>query len=216
LADTTNKDGKPIDADVIPLGIIQVLLAATTSTPVICLWTLIYLLQDKALFNDILTEINTKTSNTLQYNDVIKLEKLDWCIRETLRMTSAVIIQRKVMNPVQYKNYIIQPGHFVCISPYLIHHNERTFTNPDKFDPYRFSPERDEAKGDYFLGFGRGRHSCPGEYIAYLESKAIFYALFKKYSFELACKPPRPNPNQPLAVIKPMQPIYVRYRKIST
>jgi len=213
LSDTTTKEGKPIDSDIIPLGIIQVLLAATTSTPVVCVWTLIYLLQDKALLNDIINEINTNTSDQLNYDDIKKLEKLDWCIKETLRMTSAVIIQRKVMSAVTYQNYVIQPGHFVCVSPYLIHHDEKIFTNPNKYDPYRFSPERNECKEDYFLGFGRGRHSCPGEYIAYLEAKAIFYVMLKKFNFELACNVPKPNPNQPLAVIKPMQQILIQYTR---
>ncbi len=49
LSDTPMKDGSLLAPELIPFGIINVLLAATTSTPLIAAWTLNFLLQDPPL-----------------------------------------------------------------------------------------------------------------------------------------------------------------------
>lgn len=86
-----------------------------------------------------------------------------------------------------------------------------------QYDPYRFSPQRDEGKGlEFFLGFGRGRHQCAGESIAYLQEKILFSTLFRFYDLQLVAAVPPPNPNQPLAVLRPMQPILVKYKRLAT
>jgi cytochrome P450 len=45
-----------------------------------------------------------------------------------------------------------------------VHLNEMVYSEPLKFDPSRFSPPREEDKQGHllFLGWGAGRHICPG------------------------------------------------------
>ncbi len=62
-------------------------------------------------------------------------------------------------------------GHTCAASPNFNHMLPQVFNKPDKYDPERFAPPREEDKAKPFslIGFGGGRHACLGTNFAYLQ-----------------------------------------------
>lgn len=85
---------------------------------------------------------------------------------------------------------------------YGLHHDERYFKNPEKFDPERFSIEnRDQIDPDTYLPFGIGPRNCIGSRFALMEIKTIIYYLLLTFDFEVTKKTQIPiklskNPTQ--------------------
>ncbi len=79
----------------------------------------------------------------LELEDARKMEKLHACLKETLRFTSATLIQRRVMRDVVYDDrYVIPRNHYVCVSPHVVHSDPRIYSQPELYDPSRFYPDR--------------------------------------------------------------------------
>ncbi|RZF34998.1 hypothetical protein LSTR_LSTR015868 [Laodelphax striatellus] len=57
---------------------------------------------------------------------------------------------------------VVKRGETVVVMTSAMHHDEKYFQNPDKFDPERFSDMRAIQKGVY-LPFGCGPRMCFGE-----------------------------------------------------
>jgi cytochrome P450 len=58
---------------------------------------------------------------------------------------------------------IIKKGHAVAVPIIGIHHDERYYPNPEKFDPERFSSENKHKINPYtWLPFGSGPRNCIG------------------------------------------------------
>jgi cytochrome P450 monooxygenase-2 len=89
----------------------------------------------------------------------------------------------------------------------ILHKGERTFVttsemmnpqiynNPDRFDAYRFARMRDQedtknqahlvSTGPSHLGFGYGKHACPGRFFASNELKVLLSHILIKYDIKL-------------------------------
>lgn len=70
------------------------------------------------------------------------------------------------------------------------------YPNPDTFDPYRFLRLRETPGSEtsaqlvsvspQHLGFGLGKHACPGRFFAANEIKIALVHILLKYDFRLA------------------------------
>ncbi|CAD7086417.1 unnamed protein product [Hermetia illucens] len=144
-------------------------------------------------------EINTVSSKyegRLTYEAIKEMVYLDQVINESLRKyPPAVALQRTAQE--DYKpantNVVIQKGTSVLIPAYEIHHDERFYPNPDKFDPDRFLPEVWKARHPMtFLSFGDGPRNCIGMRFGRLQSRVGLAMLLKNYRFEVSEKTPIP------------------------
>lgn len=55
-------------------------------------------------------------------------------------------------------------GEIVTIPVHAIHHDEKYYPNPNKFDPDRFTPENIASRPPFtFLAFADGPRMCPGK-----------------------------------------------------
>ncbi|HCF29352.1 MAG TPA: cytochrome P450 [Cyanobacteria bacterium UBA11049] len=92
---------------------------------------------------------------------------------------------RGVLKDIEYGGYRIPAGWFVTISPMLTHRLSELYPNPDRFDPDRFAPPREEDKKHPFglIGFGNGPHSCLGFEFAQMEMRIILSTLLRHYDW---------------------------------
>ena len=69
-----------------------------------------------------------------------------------------------------------------------VHRLPEVWTEPDKFDPERFSEVRAEHKNHRygFAPFGGGAHKCIGSVFGRLEIKTVMHRLLQQYRLELA------------------------------
>ncbi|RYN46221.1 hypothetical protein AA0114_g8511 [Alternaria tenuissima] len=92
--------------------------------------------------------------------------------KEVFRWRSVAIIGGTAHAPVQddyWNGYYIPKGTWMQGNVWAIHHNERDFPDPDRFNPRRFLDTDDKRpfpgeKG--YMTFGWGRRSCAGQALA--------------------------------------------------
>ena len=77
------------------------------------------------------------------------------------------------------------PKGMVVIAPsYAIHHDPKIWPEPEKFNPYRFTPEEKANHGPYdWIPFGSGPRMCIAMRFALLEIKVAATYLLRKYRF---------------------------------
>ena len=121
---------------------------------------------------------------------------------------------RKVAKDLHFKDYVIKAGKYVCVSPRVSHRIPEIFPDPEKFDPDRFTKERQEDATPFsWVAFGGGRHKCSGNAFALLQLKAIYAILLRRYKFELVDPPESYQDDYKQMVVQPGSPCLVRYTK---
>ena len=94
---------------------------------------------------------------------------------------------RGVVKPFVFKGYYVPQGWIVSYRINSSHQDSNIFTNPQKFDPDRFSSDRaEDKKVDYSLvGFGGGPRFCLGYAFAQMEMKIFASLLLRDYRWEI-------------------------------
>lgn len=85
----------------------------------------------------------------------------------------------------------IPKGSYLAVSS-LCMRDPQTYDNPSSFDGYRFLEPEKNAQSRHFssatfdhMGFGAGKHACPGRFFVALELKVILSHLLLKYDISL-------------------------------
>jgi cytochrome P450 len=121
-------------------------------------------------------------------DDVESLATLDLVIKETLRLVAPVpIVMRKTVEDVEIVGHHIPADTLVAVAPAVNHFDESCWTDPDTFDPDRFSTERREDQQHRFgwIPFGGGVHKCIGLHFGTLEVKAILHQMLRTYTWSV-------------------------------
>lgn len=103
---------------------------------------------------------------------------------------------RGVVKPFEFNGFHVPSGWIVSYSIPVTHHLDTIYSQPEKFDPDRFSSQRQEHKQRPFslIGFGGGPRVCIGIAFAKLEMKIVAAQLLRSYQWELL-------PNQSLDTV---------------
>lgn len=128
-----------------------------------------------------------REDDTIQWNDLNKMEYLTMCIKEGLRNYSPVpFIQREFTHDFEVDGRTYPKGTPVTLHIYGLHHNKDLWEKPLSYMPERFSKDN-MAKMDpfQFVPFSAGPRNCIGQNFALNEEKVILARLFKRYKFSL-------------------------------
>lgn len=108
---------------------------------------------------------------------------------------------REVIKPCEIQGYQVPQGWSVLFEINRTHQDRSIYQAPEKFDPERFSPQRDESKSQAFsyVPFGGGMRECLGKEFAKLEMKIFAAILLRQYQWELL-------PNQSLEMANAVTP----------
>ena len=107
------------------------------------------------------------------FDDEPNLPYVKAFMKEVLRWRSVAIIGGQPHAPIQddtWNGWLIPKQSWVQANTWAIHHNEREFPDPDRFDPERFLKDSPKArpfpneKGH--MTFGWGRRVCSGQGLA--------------------------------------------------
>ncbi|MEP7234443.1 MAG: cytochrome P450 [Ignavibacteriota bacterium] len=134
------------------------------------------------------------------------LPRIPYCLqvfKEALRLyPPAYILTRVAMENVVIDGYEIKKDAVMMISPYLLHRREDLFSDPERFDPDRFSPENEKKISKYsYLPFGAGPRVCIGNQFALIEAHLMTATIAQKFTFEMA--DPKPAETEPLITLRP-------------
>ena len=71
-------------------------------------------------------------------------------------------------------------GTGVLAATWVLHHNEKFWPDPWKFDPERFAPQnRDSIVEMTYIPFGEGPRNCIGRRFALMEAKMAMVEFFR-------------------------------------
>jgi len=121
-----------------------------------------------------------------------RLQYTTQVIKEALRLYPPIpLFVRECEKDDQLPDgYVIKGGDTVFMSAYALGRTERFWPNAYKFDPDRFTPEKEEARGKWtWLPFGAGPRMCLGSNFALMSTVLQFAVVMQTYSF----KPMRPD-----------------------
>jgi sterol 14-demethylase len=215
LLQTTYSNGEPLADATVCAAMLAVIFGGHETTQGHLAWGLVQLLENPGFLATVLAEQDEVLAGGagLDLATLSRLRRLRWSLKETERMFPVVpFIARHVAAPYERGGFHVPRGWLTLICPPVAHRLPEVFPDPDRYDPERFSPGRQEARTDgvSLIGFGGGRHLCLGMELAYLEMKVILTLLLERFTLELVGTP---RPVTGLVTGRPAPPCLVRYRR---
>jgi len=184
----------------------------TTANATAWMWYL--LAKNPDVFQKLRDEVSVLNGNTPTLDDLQRLPYTLQIFKEAMRLyPPAYIMVRTALENCSFDGYMIEKNAAVMISPYLLHRKSEYFPDPEKFDPDRFSPERERLlPRNAYLPFGAGPRVCIGNQFALIEGHLMTATIAQKFSFELLDK--TPVETEPLITLRPKGGIKVKINKL--
>ncbi|HLX64196.1 MAG TPA: cytochrome P450 [Planctomycetota bacterium] len=119
--------------------------------------------------------------------DVPRLRYTEMVFAEALRLyPPAWAIGRLALEDHRLHGFALRKGDVVLVSPYVTQRDARFFSEPEKFDPLRWTPEAREARHPFaFYPFGGGPRRCIGEGFAWMEGVLLIATLAQHWKLRL-------------------------------
>lgn len=145
-----------------------------------------YLAKNLAYQEKCRDEVFALGNGPIEYDDLDKLPLIEYGMQEALRLMPPLpYTTRRAVKDVEFEGKRIRAGENVMIAPLHTHFMPSLWTDPERFDPLRFSPERAEHKRHRFgyVPFGGGVHKCIGMRFAELEVRTLVAHALQRYRF---------------------------------
>ena len=187
LCRARTEDGDQFTDEEIVNHMIFVLMAAHDTTTITVANMVYYLAKSPEWQERLRAESRAVGKATVTFDDLPQLPSMDLVMKEALRMSAPVsLLVRKAVKDTEIEGHHIPAGTmvFAGISPMQ---RMSPWTDPDVFDPERFSDERREDRENKFMWspFGAGAHKCIGLHFGGMEAKAILHQLLLSYSWSV-------------------------------
>jgi cytochrome P450 len=110
-------------------------------------------------------------------------------IKEAMRLypPAWVLNVRRATADTTLGGYPVRAGDLLWLSPFVLHRRPQYFPDPERFDPDRWTPEREKALPRYaYMPFGGGPRVCIGNSFAWMEAQLIVAAMTRRFRLRLA------------------------------
>jgi len=124
-----------------------------------------------------------------RFEDLAKLGYLDQILRETLRLypTAPAFAVHARQPTVLAGRYDVGTDDVLLALLPMLHRDPAVWTDPERFDPDRFSPARRDAIPTHaWKPFGNGQRSCIGRAFALQEATLVLAMMIQRFDLELA------------------------------
>lgn len=179
-------------------------------------WTWYLLSQHAGVQNQLDQELQQVLGGKLPTSeDLSDLPITRMVFQESLRLyPPAWMISRKALQRDQLPDsrlemsHEIRAGGLVVISPYVIHRHPHYWDNPERFDPWRFSPQRENDQPRFaYIPFGGGPRLCIGDSFALFEARLIIASIAQSYRLQLV--PDHPVEVEALVTLRPRDGLWM-------
>jgi cytochrome P450 len=139
-----------------------------------------------------------------------RTEVVDRAVRESLRLRPpAWAIGRRALRDLDVAGHRIPARSVVVVSPWLLHHDDRWWSAPDRFDLGRWEPAAEAVRPRHaFLPFGGGPRTCLGEGFALLEARTVVTAVARQW--RLVREGDADVRPKPVLTLRPDRPVRMR------
>jgi len=216
----------------------SLLWAAQANTAVVAFFTLFFILRDPVVKKMIQDEVRSVLATSPKMSarhtpyltaDVLdRMEKLDSCISETLRLVSSPLPMRLVMEDmaihlVSGEIVHLKKGQYAAMYPRHMHLHPDIYPEPDTFQWDRFlgkqKPNSFSYQGEplkyFLLPFGIGLSMCPGRHFARNEFKVIAALVLNWCDIDIAetAMPALDQSRVGLGSLTPRSPVHFRLQR---
>jgi len=122
----------------------------------------------------------------LSFEHLKDMAALDLIFKESLRINSPVpFLAREALVDTELDGYFVPKGAMILAETAAVHHNPDVWSEPDVFDPERFTADRGEDKAHKYAWapFGGGVHKCIGMHFAQMEIKTMMHNMLRCYEW---------------------------------
>ncbi|MFF9452012.1 cytochrome P450 [Streptomyces flaveolus] len=175
------------------------LTAGSETTPSAMSWTCMLLGRHPEVQRRMQEEVDKVVGDRpVEAGDLRDLDYTRRVIQEALRMYPPVwALGRKCVQDTELGGHLIPAGTEVLYSIYAVHHDPKTYDNPEAFDPDRWLPERaKQVPRSAFMPFGAGVRNCIGESFSWFETQTVLATLMQQWSVQ----PITGEPVKPIAM----------------
>lgn len=132
---------------------------------------------------------------------------------EAMRLYPPVwAMSRRAIAPFRVGGYDVPAGAFVGVSQYVTHRDPRFYSDPERFEPLRWTPEERRKRPAFaYFPFGAGPRACIGESMAWMEGLAILTAIARDWRMRLV--PGQDLSLQPALTLRPRHGIRMRLER---
>jgi cytochrome P450 len=173
------------DDDVVNHMIFLMMAAHDTST--IATSSLVYYLgKNPEWQSQVRSESLALGDEPLTVSTLERLPTLDLVLKESMRLVAPVPwMVRKTVKDTDLLGHHLPAGTFVTTLAWINHMLPEYWTEPNRFDPLRFSADRREDKSHRFayMPFGGGVHKCIGMHFGTQEVKTIAHQLVRRFEW---------------------------------
>lgn len=167
-------------------------------------WTWYLLSQNLEAENRLHAELDSVLAGrNATYEDIPKLKYTEMVLSESMRLyPPAWAMGRLALEDFSLGQYFMPKGTTVFMSQYIMHRDPRYFSDPECFDPERWSPQAKAERPRFsYFPFGGGSRQCIGESFAWMEGILILATLAQRWRPRLLAGH-RVEP-QPLITLRP-------------
>lgn len=146
------------------------------------------------LIEEIDSTNRTLNGTHVTYEELSKMKYMDMVLNEVLRLYPPFVLNDRLCT----KDFKLEDGktamEFVkgdqlWIPVHCYHHDQDYWSEPDKFDPERFSEEnKSNINPAHYIPFGMGPRQCIANRFSLLEGKVAFYYLLKDFTINVSAK----------------------------
>jgi cytochrome P450 len=186
LVNARDEEGQSFSTEQILAHVNILLVAGHETTTTLSAWLLYWLATHPAALAAVRAELDAVLgpAGEISLDAVRSLRQLGYAVQEAGRITPPVaMVPRGVLKDVAFGGYLLPAGTYVLLVIGAPHWDPAYFAAPERFDPQRFAPPREEDKQTpYALGtFGGGPRICIAVNFARVETTAMAAAILRRY-----------------------------------
>ena len=206
LLTARDDDGNSMSDQQLRDEVITLLLAGHETTALNLSWTWYLLAQHPEVERKLHAELDSVLGGRApRPADLPKLSYTDKVLRETLRLyPPAWRIFRRTEETLKVGDYTLPAGANIVLSQWVTHRDPRWFTEPERFNPDRWSEETASKLPRFaYFPFGGGPRVCIGAGFAMMEATILLATIAQRFRMRLASNRP----------VKPLASITLRPKK---
>ncbi len=139
--------------------------------------------------------------------DYARLKYTTQVFSETMRLYPPVwVTARTCVEPYEIAGFEVKPGAILVAPQFVVHRDERWFTDPLRFDPSRFAEANKAVRPRYaFFPFAAGSRQCIGEGLAWMEGVFVLAVIARDWQLSLLPGAPGEVAYNPSISLRPKQ-----------
>ncbi|WP_230646890.1 cytochrome P450 [Bradyrhizobium sp. Leaf401] len=188
VAAIDGENGATLSAKEVRDEVVTTLVAGHETTAQALTWTWYLLSQNPNAEAQLTNELDTVLgARPLRFEDLSNLPWTRMIIEEAMRLYPPLhAIPRQPIADDVVMGKQIRRGSTVLVVPWLLHRNPTIWSEPEVFNPMRFSPQQSGERSRFsYIPFGTGPRVCLGARLALTETMVILATLARQYRLHL-------------------------------